>query len=120
MAALKEKGLALLATNAAVNMVAGSAVATLYTVPTGKTAIISHVVVRGPSATLAGGSDFDFTQWRQTVDLSAMTATTDYRVINGNDTKYQLLAAATAFQITKSTGSTGAATATIDVFGYLF
>ena len=120
MAALKEKSLSLLSSTAAVDMVAGSAVATLYTVPTGKTAVISHVVVRGPSATLAGGTSFSFTQWRQTVDLSAMTATTDYRVINGNDTKYQLLAAATAFQITKTTGSTGAATATINVFGYVF
>lgn len=120
MAALKEKGLALLSTTTGVNMQNAAGATTLYTVPTGKVARISHVVVRDISATLAGGTDYDFTQWRQTVDLSAMTtANTDYRVINGNDTKYQELAAATAFQITPSTGSTGAATATIDVFGYL-
>lgn len=120
MASLKEKGIALLSTTTGVNMQNAAGAQTLFTVPTGKVARITHVVVRDISATLAGGTDFDFTQWRQTVDLSAMTtANTDYRVINGNDTKYQELAAGTAFQITPSTGSTGAATATIDVFGYL-
>ena len=118
MAALNENALTLLSTTASVNMQTGAQ--TLYTVPTGKVCRISHVVVRDISATLAGGTDFDFTQWRQTVDLSGMTtANTDYRVINGNDTKYPELASSTAFQITPSTGSTGAATATIDVFGYL-
>ena len=113
-------GLILLSTTTGVNMQTVGGARTLYTVPTGKVARISHVVVRDISATLAGGTDFDFTQWRQTVDLSGMTtANTDYMVINGNDTKYTELAAAATFQITPSTGSTGAATATIDVFGYL-
>lgn len=120
MANLAENAITKLSTTTAVNMQTAGGAQTLYTVPTGKVAYITHVVVRDISATLAGGTDYDFTQWRQTVDLSAMTtANTDYRVINGNDTKYQELAAATAFQITPSTGSTGAATATVDVFGYL-
>ena len=34
-------------------------------------------------------------------------------------TKYTQIPASTAFQITVTTGSTGAATATVDVFGYI-
>jgi len=119
MAELNTLSLTKLATTT-VGVQAGDAAATLYTVPQGKVCYISHVVVRDPTASLAGGTDFDFTQWRQTVDLSAMTTSgTDYRVINGNDTKYQELAAGTAFQVTMSTGATADADATFDVFGYL-
>ena len=100
---------------------------TLYTVPTGKTAYIVFVVIREPSASLAGGTDYDLgtgaaaDTWRQTVDLSSMTtADTDYMVISGADvTKYTDSAAASGFGIKPITGSTGAATATIDVFGFL-
>ncbi len=93
---------------------------TLYTVPSGKTAFVSHVVVHSPTGSLAGGTDFDFTNWRQTVDLSSMTAATDYMVIAGADvTKYTQLDAGTAFQMTPSTGATADADATLDVFGYL-
>ncbi len=100
---------------------------TLYTVPTGKTAYVVFVVIREPSASLAGGTDYDFgtganaDTWRQTVNLSSMTtADTDYMVISGADvTKYTDNAAAAVFGIKPITGSTGAATATIDVFGFL-
>lgn len=121
MASLRQNAITLLSTTTGVNMQTAGGAQTLFTVPTGKVAYITHVVIRDPSATLAGGTDFDFTQWRQTVSLTSMTtANTDYMVIAGADiTKYQELAAGTAFQITPSTGSTGAATATIDVFGYL-
>lgn len=109
----------ILATTTGINMQTAGGAQTLYTVPAGKVAYIVMVIVRDPSATLAGGTDFDFTQWRQTVDLSSMTtANTDYMVIRGADvTKYQELAAGTAFQVTPSTGSTGAATAVFDVIG---
>ena len=96
------------------------AATTLYTVPVGKVAYITAVVIRDPSASMAGGNDYDFTQWKQTVDLSSLTTlATDYIVLDGNNVKYQELAAATAFQITVVTGTTAACTATIDVFGYL-
>ncbi len=99
----------------------------LYTVAPGKTAYIAFVVIREPSASLSGGTDYDFgtgaaaDTWRQTVDLSSMTtADTDYMVISGADvTKYTDSAAASVFGIKPITGSTGAATATIDVFGFL-
>ncbi len=121
-----EEGIARLATVAGVDMQTVQK-NTLYTVPTGKTAYIVMVVIREPSASLAGGTDYDLgtgaaaDTWRQTVDLSSMTtADTDYMVISGADvTKYTDSAAASVFGIKPITGSTGAATATIDVFGFL-
>lgn len=112
-----------LSSTAAVNMIAGAGPTTLYTVPAGKTAIITHVVVRTVSATLAGGTKYDFTGWRQDVDLSSMTAVTDYMVITSDTAipvKYTMTAATTTFTITNDDGSDGAATTTIDVFGFLF
>ena len=96
------------------------AATTVYTVPTGKVAYITAVVIRDPSASMAGGTDYDILQWRQTVDLSSLiTLGTDYIVLDGEDTKYQELAASTALTITVVAGTTAACTATIDVFGYL-
>ena len=117
MAFVMGKALALLATMTGVDMQTVGAT-TLYTVPAGKVGRISHALVRNPSASLAGGTDYDFTSWRQTVDLSSLTTPdTDYIVLNGNNVKYAELAAGTPFQITVITGSTLAAIATIDVFG---
>ncbi len=94
---------------------------TLYTVPAGKTAYVMMVVIRDNTASLAGGTDYDFTGWRQTVDLSGMTTVgTTFRVLYATDnTSYTEKAAASTFQITVSTGATAAGTATIDVFGFL-
>jgi len=100
---------------------------TLYTVPSGKTFYPVMVVVREPSASMAGGTDYDFgtganaDTWRQTVDLSSMTTlSTDYMVISGADvTKYTDCAASSVFGIKVITGTTAACTATIDVFGFL-
>jgi len=119
MADVKEKALALLSSTAGVDMKTVGAT-TLYTVPIAKVGRISHIVIRDPSASMAGGSDYDFTQWKQAVDLSSLTTLgTDYIILDGNNTKYTELAAATAFQITVVTGTTAACTATIDVFGYI-
>jgi len=103
-----------------------AAATTLYTVPYGKVAYISHVVVRDSSASLAGGSEYDFTNWKQNVTLVLMTTpATDYMVITGDhdttgiNVKYTELATNVAFQITVVTGSSATCTATIDVFGYL-
>ena len=100
---------------------------TLYTVPTGKVFYPLAVMVRNPSASMAGGSDYDFgtgvasDTWRQAVDLSSMTTlATDFMVIEGADvTKYKECAAAEVFGVTIVTGTTAACTATIDVFGLL-
>lgn len=119
MGYLRENAITLLESTSGVDMkTAGST--TLFTVPVGKVAYITNVVVRDPSASLAGGTDYDFTNWKQTVDLSSMTtANTDYMCLDCNNTKYTELSAGTNFQITVNTGSTLAATAVLDVFGYL-
>jgi len=123
---LKDVGISLLG-SAVAALQAGDTKTTAYTVPTGKSAIITHVVIRSPDASLAGGTDFDIGSgascdtWRQSLDLSSMTATTDYMVIiGGTDTKYTIEAAAAAFGILPITGATANATAVMDVFGYEF
>jgi len=126
MVALNETAITRLSTTTGVDMKT-AAKTTLYTVPTGKTCYVTHVVVREPSASMAGGTDYDIGQganadtWRQTVDLSSMTtASTDYMVIAGADvTKYTDSAAGDAFGIKVITGTTAACTAVIDVFGFL-
>ena len=125
MADAKEKTIALLSSTSSVDMKT-AAKTTLYTVPPGKVAYVTHVVVRDTSASLAGGTDYDIgtganaDTWKQTNNLASMTtAATDYMVIDSNNTKYTESAAASEFGIKVITGSTLACTATIDVFGYL-
>jgi len=126
MSALNEYSITKLATVTGVDMKTAQK-NTLYTVPTGKTAYIFAVCVREPSASMAGGTDFDLgtganaDTWRQTVDLSSMTTlATDYMFITGADvTKYTDCAAASVFGIKVITGTTDACTCTVDVFGFL-
>ena len=119
MASLKEKAIGLLGSLASVDMKTAAST-TIFTVPINKVARIAYVVVRDTSASLAGGTSYSFTNFRQTVDLSSLTTlATDYIMLDGNNVKYTEISASTAFQITVTTGSTAACTATIDVFGYL-
>lgn len=119
MANLNQNALTLVASVASVDMKTAASV-TLYTVPAGKTFYPVLLVGRNNSASLAGGTSYSFTNWRQTVDLSGLTVTTGYRVLQSVDnTTYTPLAAGAAFQITVTTGSTAACTMTWDVFGYL-
>lgn len=125
MAALKEKGIALLSSTSGVDMkTAGST--TLYNVPADKVAYIVFVVIRDTTASLASGTDYDFTEWKQNVDLSSLTTLgTDYIVLYGgaildaDPIKYKEQANSATFQITVATGAAASGTATIDVFGYL-
>lgn len=109
-----------------VNMQAGDAKTTVYTVPAGLSAIITKVIIRNPSASLAAGTDFDIGDganadtWKQNNDLSAMTATTDCIVITDDNTKYTVFDAADQFGIKPGTGATADATATMMVFGIEF
>lgn len=119
MSALNENALTKLATVTGVDMQTVQA-NDIFTVPVGKVAYITHVVIRNPSASMAGGSDYDFTSWKQTVSLASLTTLdTDYIVLDSENTKYTELAAETDFQITVVTGTTAACTADIDVFGFL-
>ena len=125
MSALNENAITLL-DSGTVDLQNGDGKTTVFTVPTGKTAVITHVIIRSPSGSLADGTDFDIGSganadtWKQTNDLSSMTATTDYMVITSPNTKYTLEAAAAEFGIKPITGATADVTATMDVFGYLF
>lgn len=125
MSRLNENAITLLA-SASVDLQNADSKTTVYTVPTGKTMVVTTVVIRSPSGSLAGGTDFDIGSganadtWKQTNDLSSMTATTDYMVITSENTKYTLEAAAAAFGIKPITGATADVTATMDVFGYLY
>ena len=126
MTELNESAITRLSTTSGVDMKTAQK-NTLYTVPNGKTAYVAMVVIREPSASMSGGTDYDFgtgasaDTWRQTVDLSSMTTLgTDYMVISGADvTKYTDNAAASVFGVKVITGTTVACTATIDVFGFL-
>lgn len=119
MASLKENAITKVSTTTGVDMKTAAST-TLYTVPTGKTFYVTKVIIRGNSASLAGGTSYAFTTWRSGVDLSGMTVTTGFRELLGTDnTTFTAIAAGGNFQITVTTGSTAACTATIDVFGYL-
>lgn len=121
----KEKTIALLA-SATVNLQNGDGKSTIYTVPSGKKMIPIAVVIRNPTASLAGGTDFDLgdgasaNTWLNAVDLSGMTATTDFYVIDGSNAKYTVFDAGDEFGIKPVTGATADADATAELFGYLF
>jgi len=119
MAALNDKSISLLGTISGVDMKTAAST-TIFTTQAGKVTRITHIVVRDPSATLAGGTSYSITNWRQAFSLAGLiTANTGFITVYGADlAQYTEIAAATAVQITVTTGSTGAATATIDVFGY--
>ena len=126
MSYLQEKAIGLLAT-VTVNLQNGDSKSTAYTVPTNKKAIVTHVIIRNPTASLAGGTDFDIGDganadtWKTTIDLSGMTGTEDYMVIDNNNAVIAaVFDAGDAFGILPVTGATADADATMDVFGYEF
>lgn len=119
MASLKENAITKVSTTTGVDMKTAAST-TLYTVPAGKSFIPIYVVIRNNSASLAGGTEYDFTNFLQNQDLSGMTVTTGYRILPAAaNTTYTPVAAGGTFQITVVTGSTAACTATIDTWGYL-
>ncbi|MCK4815319.1 hypothetical protein KA005_06080, partial [bacterium] len=58
MSNLKEIGISLLG-SATVDLQTGDSKSIAYTVPTGKKAIITHVIIRNPTASLDAGTDYD-------------------------------------------------------------
>lgn len=121
MAALTKNAITLLSSTPSVDMKTAAST-TLFTVPVGVSCIIDSIVIRGASASLAGGTSYSFTNWRQTVSLAANTggATKSFTLVEIDNTSYTISTTGTAIQITVTTGSTAACTATIDLFGYLF
>ena len=122
----QETGDRLLARVTTAHMQTADGAQTLYTVPTGKKFVPTRVVVRNPTGSLAGGTDFNFGDganrdtWKANVDLSGMTATTDCMVITNDNAKFTVFDAADTFGFKPDTGSTGDYDATMEVFGYLY
>jgi hypothetical protein len=122
----KTKTISLLATIGSINMQSGNKL-TLFNNTTALTGVVTEVVMRNPSASLAGGTGYGFgrdtnaSDFAPTVDLSAVTAatTTKYVVIRAA-TQGVIVAAGETFGMQATTGSTGAATATFDVYGYMY
>jgi hypothetical protein len=122
----QETGDRLLARVATAHMQTTDGAQTLYTVPSGKKMVPTRVVVRNPTGSLAGGTDFNFGDggnrdtWKANVDLSGMTATTDVMVITNDNTKFTPFDAGDTFGFKPDTGSTGDYDATMEVFGYIY
>lgn len=101
------------------------ATTSIYTVPLGYTLYITHIVVRDPTGSLAGGTDYDFgdstnsNYFKETVDLSALTGSEDYEIVTSTDTAHTHINETESVDVVVVTGSTDSANATIDLFGYL-
>lgn len=104
----------------------------LYTVPTGKTCIVTHVVMRTISASMAtavvtfGTTGGSCDQFRGDTTLTNLDGTTKYAVIHQQASTRNtpdggvIIAAASSFGIEVTTADADGGTATIDVFGYLY
>ena len=86
---------------------------TIFEVPSGKKAYIYSVLIKNPSGTL--GTNYDFTNWQQTVDLSTLNVSTEYLMLDSDNNVYNEVVG--NFDLTVNTGS--AQTADIQVFGVL-
>ena len=124
---LQDCGITLLA-RATVHMQTADGAQTVYTVPAGKKAIVTSVVIRNPTGSLAGGTDFNLGDgancdtWLANLNLSTMTAITDYWRSTQDNAKQssKIFDAGDAFGIKPDTGSTGDYDAIMEVFGYEF
>ena len=129
---LKEAAITLLSSTASCNLAATAAVEkNLYTVPTGKSAVITHVVMRSFSADctsavvtfgIAGGACEEFLGDTTLTGITASYATQFVllqKIPNATPVAHTILTAAQIFAMEITTvGATS--TCTIDVFGYLF
>jgi hypothetical protein len=114
----------LLSTTASVNLNTATAT-TIYTVPSGKSCVVTKVVVRNASTSLTTASySFGF----NSAAFNNVIADATHTELTGN-TLYSLIAAKTGatvgtttqtFKVKANTLQGGAATVTIDVFGYVF
>ena len=118
---LKEIALTVLG-SATVDLQNGDSKSIAYTVPVGKEAYVFGVLIANPTASLAGGTDFDIGSganadtWKQTNNLSSLTSTDDYLFIT-QAAKYTVEAAGAQFGIKPITGATADAQATMYVIG---
>jgi hypothetical protein len=130
VADLKEKGIALLASKAGVDLNTTATEITLYTVPAGKSCILSRCVLRSFSADTVSSTvsigqagaatDFLGTQTLTGVTASFLTqALTLTNVPNATPVVQVLYAAGTVIVLKTVAAASSACTCTVDVFGYL-
>ena len=124
MAALNLNALTRLATVAGVDMNIDTA-QTLFVVPTGKTCVISHVVIRNASISLTTASySFGFTgaAYNDVIANATHTELTGATLATILSAKAgaKMGVAAALFSVIMNTKQGAAATTTMDVFGYLF
>ena len=135
MADLKEKSIALLSSTAISDMTLDvPTLWDLYTVPPGMYGIIDSVIIHSNSATLAGMNDVDFGSGAAAITpawlnnetgIEDMTAANDWMILRADSDEFGMIdgddatAANRTFGMYVVSGSTGAATAVVDVFGYL-
>lgn len=124
MAALKENAITLLGTTDSVDMNTATAT-TLYTVPTGKSCVVTHVTVRNASTNLDtasysfGFNSASFNDVITNATHTELTGSTLYTVLSAK-TGATRGAAGDTFKVLMNTLQGGAATTSMDVFGYLF
>ena len=119
MPALEESAITLLSTTTGVDMQAVASTP-LYVVPAGKTLYVDAVVIRDLSASLAGGTDYDMTNWQTTMDLSGITVVGSYtKLYTSGGQPYTPSPGATVINWVVNTGSTAACTATLELYGHL-
>lgn len=134
----KEKGIMLLKTTTGVivGTNGNGAKTILHTCPAGKRMIPVFVILRDPSASLAGCNDVDFGTGaacatenfiNNETGIVDMTATTDYMILTTSSDEYTIIDGDAAAAVDREFGiyvvagaTSAAATVTIDVFGYLF
>lgn len=131
MADLKEKAISLLASKAGVDLNTTVTETTLYTVPAGKTCILSRIVMRAFSAdtllsTVSIGQAGAATDFLGTQTLTGVTASfatqalTLTNVPNATPVVQVLYPAGTAIVLKTVAASGSACTCTCDVFGYIY
>ena len=134
----KEKGIMLLKSNAGITMGtnANGTKQILYTCPEGKRGIPVFVIIRDPSGTLTGCNDVDFGTGaacatenflNNETGIIDMVDTTDFMILVAVSDEYSIIDGDAAAAVDREFGiqiiagaTAAAATATIDVFGYLF
>ncbi len=125
---LKESGIGRLSTTTAVPMGTNNTKANLYTVPVGKTCIVTRVVIHTLGGAVACGTNNDFgagspaAGWKDTVNLSTVATTNDFYCVTADNVRVEaVFAAGDVFGIqTDVSSDASAVSATIEVFGYLY
>jgi len=91
----------------------------LITCPLDTSLFVTRLLLMFPTASMAGGGCFNFTDWMQNVSLEALTtATEDWLMIDPGNTRCKRLYDGEVFQMTVVTGTSATCYADLWVFGY--